>query len=103
MILGDLLARVEEADSAGNITALLDDLSLMARIAAVAAQEGIDPDQYIVGAVRRFERDATGDDWATLISAVARHPNPGSACLRCMVERALTADAADVRIDGNIP
>jgi hypothetical protein len=96
MLLGDLLARAEGADATGAVAALLDDLSLLTRVAAVAARTGLDPDHYIMAAVKRFEREASGDDWVTLMGAASRHANPGSACLRYMVERALNADAAGV-------
>jgi hypothetical protein len=53
MLLGDLLAQVERAGASGNAAALIDDLPLLAQVAAVAAEEGSDPDSYILFAVRR--------------------------------------------------
>ncbi|MCC6946203.1 MAG: hypothetical protein IT539_00415 [Bradyrhizobiaceae bacterium] len=94
MLLGDLLAQVERAEASGNAAALLDDLSLLARVAATAALEGIDPDDYVIAAVRRFEHSASADDWVTLMGAASGDANPGGACIRRMVERALAEDAA---------
>jgi hypothetical protein len=92
MLLGDLLAQVERADFAGNAAALLDDLSLLTRVAAAAGREGIDPDAYVVAAVRRFERGASSDDWVGIMSKTSNDANPGSACLQRMVEWALNLD-----------
>ena len=91
MVLGDLLARVERADAGGHVAALLGDLSLMTRVAVAATHEGVDADGYIMAAVRRFEREASGEEWTTLMGKVARHDDPASACLRYMVERVLSA------------
>jgi hypothetical protein len=92
MLLGDLLAQVERADASGNAAALLDDLSLLTRVAAVAAEEGSDPDSYVLAAVRRFERDASPDDWTSLMSDASRQADSGGACLRRIVEWALQID-----------
>ena len=93
MMLGDLLAEVDRAASAGDIAALLDDLPLLARVAAATAAEGIDPDSYVVAAVRRFEREASSEDWVSLMGAVSGHTDPGKACLQRMVRWALQRDA----------
>lgn len=92
MLLGDLLAQAEKAAASGGASALLNDLSLLTRIAAAAAREGLDPDEYIVAAVRRFEQEASADEWVTLMGAATNDANPGNACLKRMVERALAAD-----------
>ena len=89
MLLGDLLAEIDRANAAGNSVALLDDLVLVARINEAAARRGMQAEAYIMAAVRRFEREASDEDWSTLISAIARSANPGPACLRGMVERGL--------------
>lgn len=91
MLLGDLLGEVERKAGAGRAAALLDDLGLLARVAAAAGRAGMDPDAFVVAAVRRFEREASGEDWVTLMGIAAAHPDPGGACLRRMVEHALRA------------
>ena len=87
MLLGDLLAAIERANAAGNSVALLDDLVLVARVNEAAARRGMQVEAYLIAAVRRFEREASNEDWTTLISAITGSANPGSACLRGMVER----------------
>jgi hypothetical protein len=89
MLLGDLLAEIERENAAGNSIALLDDLVLAARVSEAAARRGMQAEAYIMAAVRRFEREASNEDWTTLISAITGSTNPGSACLRGMVEREL--------------
>jgi hypothetical protein len=92
MMLGDLLAEVERAANAGDATALLGDLSLMTRVAAATADGGIDPDAYVVAAVRRFEQGASPEDWVSLMGAASRHADPGKVCLQRMVHWALQRD-----------
>lgn len=92
MLLGDLLAQVERAGARGHAAALLDDLSLLSQVAAVAAEEGNDPDSYVLFAVRRFERGASPDDWVSLMSDLSRQPDSGGACLRRIVQWAIDLD-----------
>jgi hypothetical protein len=93
MLLGDLLAQVERAEASGSAAALLGELGLLARVAAAAASKGMEPDDYVIAAVRRFERTASAEDWVTLMSVASGHADPGRACLRRMVERTLAEDA----------
>lgn len=96
MLLGDLLSQVEQAGANGNAAAILDDVALIARVAAMAGQIATDPDDYVLAAVRRFEHSADDSDWVSLIGAAARSDEPGKACLRRMVEHALDIDEASV-------
>jgi hypothetical protein len=90
MLLGDLLADAERSAGNGGVTALLEDIALMTRVAA--ATVGLDPADYVVAAVRRFERGASSEDWVSLMGAASGLADPGSACLRRMVEWALQRD-----------
>lgn len=90
MTLGDLLSAAERAAGNGDVAALLDSPSLLAGVAAAAANEGTDPDSYVALAVRRFERDASPDDWVSLMGAASREADPGKACLQRMVQWALS-------------
>jgi hypothetical protein len=92
MLLGDLLAQVERAGANGQVAALIGDLPLLAQVAAVAAEEGSDPDSYVMFAVRRFERGASPDDWVSLMGDVSRDVDSGGACLRRIVQWALGQD-----------
>ena len=89
MLLGDILSEIEHASMEGDAIALLDDLVLLARVNEAAARQGIDAESYVIAAVRGFEREASGEDWTTLISAMTAATNPGASCVKRMVERAL--------------
>ena len=93
-MLGDILAEMERAGVSGNAAALLDDLVLLAKVNEEAARRGVDAESYVMGAVRSFEREASSEDWTTLISAVAGATNPGSICIKRMVERKISSDSA---------
>jgi len=94
VLLGDILAEMERVGVAGNAVALLDDLVMLAKVNEAAARRGVDAESYVIGAVRCFEREASGEDWTTLISAVAGATNPGSICIKRMVERKILSDSA---------
>jgi hypothetical protein len=94
MLLGDVLARVERIETSGDVTSLLADLPLMARVAAVAAEDGTEPDAYVLSAVRRFERDASPDDWVSLMGALTADDDAGGACLKRIVDWSLRRDQA---------
>ena len=74
MMLGELLAQARR--SAG----LLDD-ALRAEI----ERAGEAPDAFARVAVTEFERFASDEDWATLMSRIRRADDPGAACLDTMV------------------
>lgn len=92
MMLGDLLAQAERVAAHGNVSALLESLSLVAGVAAAAAQEGLDPEAYVARAVRRFEREASPEDWVSLMGAASGQADPGRACVQRMVQWALHRD-----------
>jgi len=94
MLLGDILSEIERASLTGNAAALLDDLVLLAHVNDAAARQGIDAESYVVAAVRGFEREVSGDDWTTLISAMTAGSNPGSICIKRMFEWAAAKDNA---------
>jgi hypothetical protein len=83
MMLGDLLREAQRA------AALLDP-ELRARIEATGAQ----PESFARAAVIDFERHASEEDWATMMSAIRRAADPGKACLETMVRWLLGRPAA---------
>jgi hypothetical protein len=92
MFLGELLAHAERASANGDVSAFLDDLPLVTRVAAAAGRAGIEPDEYLLIAVRLFERHAGPDDWVSLMGATSSGPDAGQACLKRIIEWALRAD-----------
>lgn len=94
MLLGDVLSEIERTSGTDGIVALLDDLVLLAKVNEAAAQRGVDAESYVISAIRNFEREASGEDWTTLISALAAGDNPGVTCVKRMIERAVMKDSA---------
>lgn len=74
MMLGDLLR------DARNAAAVLD-ASLRGHIEAT----GEAPEAFARAAVAEFERHASAEDWATMMSAIRSAPDPGRVCLETMV------------------
>lgn len=74
MMLGELLAQARRS-------ARLLDASLRAEI----ERAGEAPDAFARVAVAEFERFASDEDWATLVSRIRRAQDPGAACLEAMV------------------
>ena len=91
MLLGDLLAQAERAGASGDVSAALDDLPLMTHVAVAAGEAGLEPDEYVLAAIRLFERHASPDDWVSLMGAASGAPDAGRACLKRIVEWALRA------------
>lgn len=74
MMLGDILREARQA------AALLDP-ALRARIEAA----GEAPGPFAREAVASFERHATEEEWATMLSAMRTAADPGRICLETMV------------------
>lgn len=74
MMLGDVLREAREA------AAVLDP-ALCVEIQSL----GEEPGTFARGAVARFERYASEEAWATMISAIRNAADPGKACLETMV------------------
>jgi hypothetical protein len=83
MMLGDVLRDAREAAS-------VLDPALCVQIQSV----GEDPGAFARGAVSSFERYASEEDWATMISAIRSAVDPGKACLETMVRWRLQRTAA---------
>lgn len=91
MMLGDVLRDAHRA------CALLDPA-----LTAAIAQAGEPPDAFARAAVASFERDASEEDWATLLSSIRTVERPGLACLEAMVRwqlRRMRAARNDADID----
>lgn len=91
-LLGDILSEIERTSGTDGIIVLLDDLVLLAKVNEAAAQRGVDAESYVISAIRNFEIDASGEDWTTLLSALAAGDNPGVTCVKRMIERAVMKD-----------
>jgi hypothetical protein len=87
-MLGDLFRDLPRA------AALLDD-----ELLAAIARRGESPALFAKAAVLGFERDASPEDWATLVSRVQGAADPGRTCLEIMVRRRLRTLAVAPQVE----
>jgi hypothetical protein len=83
MMLGDVLREAREAAAVLNP-------ALCAEIQSL----GEEPGTFVRRAVSSFERYASEEDWATMISAIRSAADPGKACLETMVRWRLQRSGA---------
>jgi hypothetical protein len=83
MMLGDVLREARE-------TASVLDPALCVQIQSL----GEEPGAFARAAVASFERYASEEDWATMMSAIRSAADPGKACLELMVSWRLRHSAA---------
>jgi hypothetical protein len=89
MLMGDVIARLEDETFAAETLVGLDDLGLLARVEAAAAEEGLDLGSYAARCVRVFEARASDEDWVGLMGRLGRTDDPGREALRTMLQAAL--------------
>ncbi|ACA19971.1 hypothetical protein M446_5679 [Methylobacterium sp. 4-46] len=91
MLLGDIIARLDDEAVAAETLVQLGDLVLLGRVQEAAARAGVAPGAFAARAVGLFSDTASDEEWVGLIGAMGRTTEPGLACLRRMVEFALSA------------
>lgn len=94
MLLGDVIARLDDEAAAMEALVGLGDLALLARVEAAAAAEDLTLGEFAAQAVQVFSAQAADDDWVSLIGVMGRTQDPGQVCLRKMVEFALRPTGA---------
>lgn len=82
MLLGDLIARLDDDVIAAETLMALDDLALAQLAQDAAADLDIDPGAYVAMAVRRYLNQAPPDEWTTLMSAMDSSGDPAAVLLR---------------------
>lgn len=93
MQLGDLIRRLQVESVAADALLSLGDVTLLARVANMAATFEEGPGAYVAAGVGRFAAAADDETWLRLISDAERADDPGAAALRRMVMWALDDDA----------
>jgi hypothetical protein len=81
MLLGDVLAKIEDHAFASEALFALDDLVLTARIGVAAAGEGLTPGEFAARSVDAFVNSATDEEWLTLFGLMSRAEDPGQVFL----------------------
>ena len=89
MLLGDVIARLEDEAVAMEALVALGDLPLVARVQEAAACDGLTAGEFAAQAVRLFSDTASDEDWVSLIGVMGQTQDPGQICLKKMVEFAL--------------
>jgi len=89
MLLGDLIARVQDPAFATEALLALDDLALMARINSESARNGLEPGEFISQSVARFVNGASDEEWLAMIGALVQAENPGRAFLHLVLSKAI--------------
>ncbi|HYF53002.1 MAG TPA: hypothetical protein VEA41_01950, partial [Salinarimonas sp.] len=64
------------------------------QVESAAACQGMTPGEYAANAVALFSNTASDEDWVSIIGVMGRTQDPGSACLKRMVEFALKPKGA---------
>lgn len=82
MLLGDIIARLEDETVATEALVRLDDLGLLAEMTERAADAGLPLGSYATWAVRHYADTAPDDEWTQLIGVLGRSEDPGAACLK---------------------
>jgi hypothetical protein len=94
-MLGDLLAAARTASGAFQTWLERSDPPLAEAVIRSAAALGSTPTGFVRGAIADFNRFASEEDWATLISSVRDADDPGTTCLLAMIHWRLTARSCE--------
>jgi hypothetical protein len=89
MLLGDVIANLEDEAAAMEALVGFGDLSLLARVEEAASQQDLTAGEFAAQAVRVFCARASDQDWVSLIGVMGQTDNPGQICLKKIVEFAL--------------
>jgi hypothetical protein len=82
VLLGDVLARLDDDAVAAETIMNLADISLIARLREHAEASGQSIGAYAAGAVRRYMAHADDEEWLALMGAIGRADDPAAVCLR---------------------
>lgn len=85
MLLGDVISQFSNGGVTEEVVLGLSDLVLLAELRAQAEANGCDLGTYAAAAVNRYASEASDEEWVSLMGAMNRAQDPGSAYL----ERAL--------------
>jgi len=76
MLLGDVLGRLRDESFAAETLVGLDDLPLIAGVAAEPGRHGETAGDYAASAVCRFAAFADDEDWLARMAPIERGPDP---------------------------
>jgi hypothetical protein len=91
MMLGDVLARLNDEGEAAEIILGVGDLRLLAAMRKHAETEGLDLAAYVRATVQRYAAEASDEEWITLMGLIGRAGDAGTACLKRAFENVTRA------------
>jgi hypothetical protein len=89
MLLGEIIAKIQDPSFAEEGLMELDDLPLMCSITEAAAEEGLPASEFAGREIGRFIYNATDEDWLTLVGLMSRADNPGRTFLHHVLSKAV--------------
>lgn len=95
MLLGELVASLDNEYVAEEVLMALDDLVLIRRAGEAAREGALDLGSFVSIAVRRYLNQAPPDEWTSLMSAMERSDNPASVLLKRALDSAIDHDRHD--------
>lgn len=82
MLLGDIIAGLEDEVEAAETVLRLGDLGLLAALRRRADEAGVPLGAYAAWSVRVYADTAPADEWTTLLAVIGRAEDPAAAYLR---------------------
>jgi len=82
MLLGDVIAHLDDDSTALQMLMSLDDLALIARVRGVCERDGYALGEFVRAAVQRYAAAASDDEWVTVLGQMGRTQAPGIPLLR---------------------
>lgn len=89
MMLGDMLAGLDDETKATEMILGLGDLQLLSGIRQQAEAEGVDLAVYAREVVQRYAAQASDEEWITLMGLISRSDDPARTCLKRALRMAL--------------
>ena len=89
MMLGDMLAGLDDEAKATEMILGLDDLQLLIGLREQAAADGVDLATYAREVVQRYTAQASDEEWITLMGLISRSDDPAGVCLKRALRMAL--------------
>lgn len=91
MMLGTMIAQLEDETVAQEALLATGDIALIARVQRAADAAGSPVGGLLQELIGRFNAHAASDDWIAVMNAAGRAEMPGAACLRIMLGVALAS------------
>jgi hypothetical protein len=101
MLLGDVIARLEDEVFADETLIAMNDLTLAARVADAAAAEGLPRGEFVAAAVGSFAAACSDEEWLTVIGQMGRAEDPGHVLMRRALDGALRSLVASSGCGGH--